>query len=379
MAATPSLSYDRKKLASPDPEIRSAMLGIMKEVKPASAYSDLLDLLIFERHEDVLGLIIELLKDFGTFNTVDLLEVFLLSPRTQTRILAIEAIASLGDTSSLIQLITPRIEDPEESVRLRAIKTLSKIPQGVAISEIKSLITHPQSSMRFAGLNTLSVFCDNDCIGLLNILASDPVPSMRLKTVHALFSTGNPLALPILRRLSQDMDIEVSDEALGTLERFSETTSSGSRLNEIFGSAAKPTSPEVSKKPAHDLSQIDEKIEAAMLSLGKTLHHRCREGIIREDKLATEIYKVDKVKTRITSKKSEPKESGLLPSLSKYMGLGVDEEVAQKHLEILLDESWIELGEAFFEIYQSDGTHHDLQSELDHIEALLHQRYGKRS
>jgi HEAT repeat protein len=388
--SAPPKPYDPSDLKSSDPNIRRSMLKIMQKQKPKTAYSDLLELLIWERNDSVLEVILQVMSDVGTENTVDFLEIYLLSPNTNLRAQAVKTIATLGDRKAILERLTPCIEDSTDEVRINAIKALSDIPVRQALLEFKTWITSPQTSTRISGLKIVSIFTDDEVVDLVNILASDHSENIRLQTVDSLALTGNKKAIPILRRLSQDMNIQVSEKALSTLDMFSEKNRApGLKLKEVFGgqntilddppndlgspSVHLPTEP-----AAEDLSQVDEKIEKAMLNLGKALQIRCSGGVIREDRYSTEIHKIKKVEGRLNEAKAKHKKSGLISSFSRYMGSRVEEEIALRHLEILLDESWIELGETFWQFYQNEGLTHGLEPLLSRIEKLLHQRSGKR-
>ncbi|MBT3784088.1 HEAT repeat domain-containing protein [bacterium] len=348
-------------LQSSEPSKRAACVLGLANVRDPKSYSSILNLLIEESNPEVLAASVKALGLIGSQKTVNLLEVFLYHEDSRVRVTAVESIRTLGSAGQVLLYLIPMIIDPHQKVQISALKAIESLELSVILSELNRMVTATELLTRANSLQALSCLCGDSILELLNLAARDPHTSIRFKSIDILANFGDTKVLPILTRLSQDVDIEVSERALRALEEFQPT--SNVRLLDLSNLMSAPKDSEKvtgdekeesgkAGEDSTDQGALDQELDALLLEIGKMVYSYSRDGLLMEDEFVNLVLSIERNETLLKKQREKSKDKGVVDSVKKAFGGSFDQELALRRINLTVEESYLELGMKAFELSQ---------------------------
>jgi HEAT repeat protein len=386
------------ELRSSNPQIRGNCLRLILEEGASAAFPHIIRLLASENEPQNLILCIEALQQFGKGKTSRLLEIFLMHPDKFVRVSAIESMQKELTDDEIIVKILPYTSDVEEIVRSAAITCLMKVPFESILQKLRKMINNADLVQRKLAHTILAGLKGEHCISLLNIAANDPLPEMKLQVLNILNQIHDPQIMPIIQRLAQDPDFDVSEKAMMLLSQPRDDSSGDPDLFDLVNLTSmqqqeleqeekikreeeerqeqKLKEQEAKKeaaKAAIDTTKIDSEIDSLMMKIGEKLHKMHKSGMLKEDSFATLLFEIDTTSAELDEIESSLNSSGLLGSLKTKFGK-VDLKVQQAKVQTKLEDFYLELGDLAFEQFQANGKQYpDTEKEINRIQSLFQQ------
>lgn len=137
-------------------------------------------------------------------NVVPALLGQLSDPDTYVRLMALQALAFLGDSSAVPRISVVLLEDPDPEVRSRAAMAIDYIGDSSAVPALIAALSDADASVRGRAAGALRDFGDPSAASALLQRLSDPDEGMRANAAIALGTCGDQSALPALIRLLSD-------------------------------------------------------------------------------------------------------------------------------------------------------------------------------
>ena len=337
-----------------DPLRRAAAALGLANAQEKNCYPALLKSFLNEKNEDVLVAFLSALGLIGTAKTTTLLEVFLYHPSARIRGTAMESIAALGSEEDLFTMITPRILDPDHKVQLQAHHLMESLSVPKILSILSKMITSENTLDRSQGISLLAYLKGDGIFELLNLSANEPVSNLRKKTIDILANYGENKVRPILSRLTQDVDIEVSEKAIHAFNQFQEN--SETRLLDL--SIFIPKSDPVDAPPPHekeeipeqpDPAKLDEELDGILHEIGERAFLLTEQGMLNEPEFHDQIISIQRNNELKTQHEERVQSKSVVGSVKKILGGSFDQELALRRISLTLEESYLELGMKVFE------------------------------
>ncbi|MCO4783073.1 MAG: HEAT repeat domain-containing protein [Candidatus Cloacimonetes bacterium] len=375
--------FDPNDLKSPQSETRLQCLNYMLAHDCKEGYFPILFMLVSEKDEKVISTAIIVLAKYGNKKTVHLLQVFLYFENNRIRANAVEAIETLGSSSDLLELLPPLINDENNRVRGNVLKALSSLGSSQVLKHIAKMLDSTRASIRSSAIYVLSQISGDGVIALLNRAAHDEFEPVRLQVVDALSKQQDMAVLPILQKLSQDIDIEVSEKAIEALNHLNEKKNSHiMALTNIDNykqeeateySSSDEDDEEVSTKLSED--EFDDLLEKEMMKIGQIIVSHHQNGFIKEDKLLSNIYQINTIITQLEEKSIKFGDKNFVYSLKKALGGDFNEQIALQQLQYKLDDAFVDLGELAYELFTTGAfNHQDIEPRFRKCQTLFEQQ-----
>ncbi len=363
----PLLKLD--ELGNSDSKVRKNCLIQIINHKYTDAYKNILNMLINEKDEQVLVLSIKALSLISERKIVNLLHVFIYHPEPNVRENAITAISDLGDCIDIINLLLPTINlsNPQEVINIS--ETLSKFESKQILSYIRGRLQDDHEHRRLLAIKSLSKLSGDEIIELINISSNDKSPQIRIQAAKALFGrSAAKLTAPILNRLAQDPDIEVSEIALEhlhslsneiTINRIKLSDSKNTLVVEHIDTDNKTKTEVLTEEKAKesyltDASDVDEQIEVEFLNLGQYFFNKIKSSDIDNPFLASNVQRVEKALIKIKQLEQSKRNENLVKSITKAIGGNLNDKLTLQNAKLLLEEAHIDMGEVIFGLICSD-------------------------
>ena len=338
-----------------DPLRRAAAALGFGNAGDKSCYPTILKALHTEKNDEVLVAFIGALGLVGSLKTCTLLEVFLYHSDPKIRGVALEAICNIGAEEEILTMITPRILDPDHKIQLKAHHALESLGMGTILGLLAKKITSESALEREQGISILAFLKGESILELINLCANDPLPSLRLKTIEILAHYGDPGVRPILSRLTQDKDIDVSERAILAESRFQE--SSDTRLLDLSVLVAEPENKETVEVTVENTDEmqetnpksLDEELDKILYEIGEKSYSLIQQGFIEGQEFYPITSSIERnLKLKAKHEKNVDK-SSMVGSVKKILGRSYAQELALKRIQLTLEESYLELGMEIFE------------------------------
>jgi len=365
-----TVSVNLDELNHPDTEIRNACLAQILSLKVVEAYKEVLLLLARERDPRIIATAIRALAQIGNEKTVTLLQVYLYFSDARIRANAVEAIEQLGQHESIISMLPPLLNDPDNRVRANVIKAIGAVDPSEVLSHLQKMLRHKQLPQRSSAVYVLSQIKGKETIDLLNQASTDENEGIRLQVVDALAKRTDQEVIPILRRLSQDIDVEVSEKALQAIEDFSQR-----KMVDLVDLAAIQDQQDLEEEQARleeeksrleqeeqnqqddiDQDAVDEELEVLFLKTGNEILSSIKSNILKDDRFLENAYQIDKLKQNFEDRRAKHSDKNFMGSLKKVFGGSFDEQVTLQKIEMALEDAIIELGQKAYEIHLKEKT-----------------------
>ncbi len=351
-----------KELMHENEENRLPAILAWIEQKPESLMNVLMRQLIVERSPKVLAPIALALAELNEKDAVPLLEVFLHSPHDRLRANAAEAIGRLGSREQILTLLPPLLGDSINRVRANAIEAVGKHDPREIVEQLKSMIKSPSIPDRASALHALTHLKGEDILKLLSLASNDPWEGNRLKLVKILQNRKEAETIPVLRRLAQDVDIEVSEAAMNALKDLSE--GEGQKLVELNRLQNPEEEPEIPAQEGQpqgpskesDLMDLDEQMDNECLFLGQSILQAIHSGTMKGELFHKQLFVLDKHRDQLEKHQIRMEDKSLLRSMGRIVGAGVDLELAIRELESKIEDTTIEIGYLAVELHQKEET-----------------------
>lgn len=363
----------------PDPLRRAAAALGFGNSKDNSCYPTILKALITEKDPEVLVAFISALGLIGSEQTCSLLEVFLYHNEVRIRSAALEAISNIGGEEQILTMITPRILDPNHKIQLKAHHALESLGMGPILSLLAKKITSDSALEREQGVSLLAFLKGESILELINISANDPLPSLRLKTVEILEYYGDPEIRPILSRLTQDKDIEVSERAILAESRFQESPDTRLLDLSVLGSEPKTPAPDPSTDQVPEETDdsnpqdLDEELDKVIFTIGEKSYQLIQQGFIESRPFYEIISSIERNLKLKEQYENNVKKKSMVGSMKKILGRSYEQELALKRVLLTLEESMHELGMEIFAFLSEQKKYPEqLKSLMENAADLFH-------
>jgi hypothetical protein len=126
---------------------------------------------------------------------------------------AVELVERIPDQAQVTELLTPLLSDENNRVRGNVAKALGRIGVPKIAKYLKSMLRSPKVSMRESAVYAISHIIGEPMVDLLIEALRDPYEGIRLRAVRGLKIHNAERALPAIRPLLNDLDIDVCEEA----------------------------------------------------------------------------------------------------------------------------------------------------------------------
>jgi HEAT repeat protein len=140
---------------------------------------------------------------------------------SQERVLAIELLGEIGDSSSIPPLLAA-LRDPDPFLRRAAANALGRLRGSEAVGALISILKDPDTNVRAAAANSLGAVADSRAVAPLIRLLSEAHWQVRVEAVEALGRLKSPEALQPLLGCLRDKDKEVRAEAAHAVGEFAD-------------------------------------------------------------------------------------------------------------------------------------------------------------
>ena len=363
------LKYDLQNLHHADSKIRKQCLIQIINHKLVEAYDSVLDMLIIEEEVTVLALAIKTLSLISSPKICKLLEVFNYHPDPSVRQNSMLAISDLGNISDTVDLIVPAINISSPNEVIYASDILSKYKPEDVFLHIKKTVQDPLEHRRVRTLNSLSKLEGDEAVKLINIFTNDKSSRIRALAVEALKGrTQTTLIIPILKRLAQDPDIEVSEMALKYLNSYSDqplvqrielsepSESLASQPAEMIEKTITetPLTEDTRNITIKEDTNIDDQIEIQFLSLGKQCYRKINSGDVNHEGLFENANIIKKFIGKVEELERTREKNNLVKSIKQVIGGNLDHKLTLQKAKIDLEEAYIDLGETGFNLICSN-------------------------
>ena len=387
MKTNNSLPFKLDELENSDAKVRKNCLIQIINHKHTDAYQNILNMLINEKDEQVLVLSIKALALISKRKIVNLLHIFIYHPEPNVRENAITAISDLGDCVDIINLLLPEINlsNPQEVINIS--ETLSKFESKKILSYIGGRLQDDHEHRRLLAIKSLGKLSGDEIIELINISANDKSPQIRIQAAKALFGRSSAkLITPILNRLAQDADIEVSEIALEylhslaneiTINRIKLSDAKNSLVTENIDTDNKPkteilTEEKTKESYLTDASNVDEQIEVEFLNLGQHFFKKIKSSGVDHPLLDSNVQRIEKALTKIKQLEQSKRNQNLVKSITKAIGGNLNDKLTLQNAKLLLEEAHIDMGEAIFGLICSDEmSTQGIESSLNRLHKLF--------
>lgn len=135
------------------------------------------------------------------------------SPDARVRANAVELVERMPDQAQVTELLTPLLSDENNRVRGNVAKALGRIGVPKIARYLKSMLRSPKVSMRESAVYAISHIIGEPMVDLLIEALRDPYEGIRLRAVRGLKIHNAERAVPAIRPLLNDLDIDVCEEA----------------------------------------------------------------------------------------------------------------------------------------------------------------------
>lgn len=123
-----------------------------------------------------------------------------------------------NQTLTLTQILN-KLKDPDENVKVEAIKLLGERKEVVAVEPLLSLIHSPSRNIRLYAVQSLGLIGENKVLTpLLNLLNSEQDPFVVATLVKAIARVGGSQLIPIIARYLKDPDARTRANTIEALE-----------------------------------------------------------------------------------------------------------------------------------------------------------------
>jgi HEAT repeat protein len=144
---------------------------------------------------------------------VALVSPFLKSPEARVRANAVEVIEATEDAELMLKFLSPLLEDENHRVQANANKALGRLGRPEVLATLSHMSRSGNLAEREAGVYAMSFLKGDEVFEFLLLALKDPYEGIRLRAVKALGRLKDPRAIPPLRAMLNDIDIDVCEEA----------------------------------------------------------------------------------------------------------------------------------------------------------------------
>lgn len=151
---------------------------------------------------------------------VDWLECLAGAPWGEVRGARLAALARLVDEPDLFLAVLPHLKDPDPDAREVAVQCLRRLDPDLVLGTLERMVESGSTEAKALSLYALRWLPGEKSEDLLRRLARDESEDIRRRTAEALEGHEPHRAVPLLKLLVNDLDIDVAEKALGLYERM---------------------------------------------------------------------------------------------------------------------------------------------------------------
>lgn len=380
-------AFKTEDLHHPDAEIRFQAITTLINAPPKDAQRILIWHFLRERNPKVLASMVLALIDSENPKVVSLLQAFLYAQDDRLRANAVEAIDALGEREQILSMLPVLLNDPNNRVRANALKAVARFAPRDILAHLEQMIASPEVSRRASALYVLKNMRGDGIARLLSIAATDPFIDNRLKVIELCSQLPDREADVVLNRLSQDEDIDVSEQALQALRirgEKQEQDNSGFDIQSIRKVTPQKTSVDTRPADTPDPMQIqaeaeamDTRMDAEILLIGQSMRKGIKSGLfrnLREDSLLGQVLAIDKLEQQVQARQAAQK-SGFAARAMRQVGFYLQSDLDMMDMRGRLEDAYLELGYETVRIARESGTVFvGMMDRIKKVEALFLQR-----
>lgn len=284
---------------------------------------------------------------------------YLSSSEDRVRANAVEVVEATEDGDLVIRLLGPLLEDPNHRVRANVNKALGRLDHPEVLSILERMVRSGNLAEREAGVYAMSFLKGDDVFRLLLAVLEDPYEGIRLRAVKALGRLKDPRAIPALRKLLNDIDIDVCEEADRALRYISMESPQPDREG-FHGEGEAPSERAGSASP--EVLELQQRRATVLSEYGQRVFLLLRQGAIPDAGLRKPFYDVVKAQ-EFLHKQRERVAGGEL--------LDFDADQTRRSIEATLRRALLELALGAIEAKVAVPGGDDLRAELQEIERQL--------
>ncbi|MBI2943087.1 MAG: HEAT repeat domain-containing protein [Candidatus Wallbacteria bacterium] len=340
---------------------------------------------------------------------------------------AVEVVEKLGDDKRVTELLTPLLADDNNRVRGNVAKALGRIGVPKIALYLEEMLKSNRVSMRESAVYAMSHIRAAAMVDLLVRALRDPYEGIRLRAVRGLKMHNDERAVPAIRPLLNDLDIDVCEEArkairvirkdqpatmAGEMYDIEQMAERDAQKRAAAAFATPPRDPSaidgsigltagVSKKQQAELLQkqaesllarkpaapaltlegrgrgeLEEMLKAELKRIGLSVFKRVRASELTHPQLNLLYY--DILKYQETLKRHQEKikadgsgvEKGFFGSLKAKLAGGPAQDDPVTRLERRIDESYIQLGRRAVEQVRAGGIELPPEEGVERVTAL---------